>query len=513
MAPTPSDPPAPGVRARDPRTAVLIGLMTAVALAAIDSTIVATAVPSIVGDLGSYTLYPWMFSGFLLTQAVSIPFYARLADTYGRKPLLLVGTAVFLAASVLAGAAWSMEALIAGRVLQGVGAGAIGSISMTIAGDLYPVAERGRANAALSSVWGISAVLGPAVGGLFSDLVSWRWIFLVNIPVGLVALWLVHRNFTEVVGERPNRARLDVGGAVLLLTGATLIMLGLLESGTRWAWGSVPSTAVLAAGAAATAAFAWWENRAAAPMMPPRLWTRRVFIGVNTANAAVGVLLIAPVTMLPTFAQGVLGAGAAVAGFVVSAQSIGWPAASSLSAHLYMRAGFRQTALLGVLFTLTAGTMLLFVDEGTALGYIALCCLVQGAGLGLLSTSTVVGVQSLVPWDERGVVTGAAMFSRSVGSAVGAAVFGAVANSTLSTWFAGAPERIRGALPQGVDEAGAVLARADDPEVLRYVQEGLTLATHRVFLGLLVVSAVAFVALAATARRWEPHHVRPRERG
>src|ERR1700761_2017738 len=232
-----------GVGFRSERGPVLAALMLCTGLVALDSTIIATAVPSIVRDLGGFSQFPWLFSIYLLTQAVTVPLYGKLADVVGRKPVMFFGIAVFLLGSVLCGVAWSMPALIAFRAVQGIGAGAVQPMSMTIVGDLYTVEERARVQGYLASVWGAAAVLGPTLGGVFSEYVSWRWIFFVNLPLGAVASVVLARRFLEKVKER-KRHRIDYAGAGTLTAGCSLLILGLLEGGIEWAWVSVPSIVI-----------------------------------------------------------------------------------------------------------------------------------------------------------------------------------------------------------------------------------------------------------------------------
>ncbi|HEY4631490.1 MAG TPA: MFS transporter, partial [Blastococcus sp.] len=228
-----------GVGFRSERGPVLIGIMLSTALVAIDATVIATAVPSIVASLGGFAEFPWLFSVYLLAQAVTVPVYGKLADVFGRKPVMLLGIGLFLVGSILCGAAWSMGALIAFRAVQGLGAGAVQPMSMTIVGDLYSLQERAKVQGYIASVWGVSSVVGPTLGGVFSEYVSWRWIFLVNIPLCLVAAATIGMRFHERVDRR--RPRIDYAGAAVLTVALTLLILGLLEGGQAWAWGSPQS--------------------------------------------------------------------------------------------------------------------------------------------------------------------------------------------------------------------------------------------------------------------------------
>ncbi|MGY1813996.1 MDR family MFS transporter [Blastococcus sp. SYSU D00820] len=485
---------------RSERGPVLGAVMLSTALIALDSTIIATAVPAVVDDLGGFSQFPWLFSVYLLAQAVTVPVYGKLADVYGRKPLLLFGITVFVAASLFCGLAWSMPALIVGRALQGIGAGAVQPIGMTVIGDIYSVAERAKVQGYLASVWGISSVLGPTLGGVFSDYLSWRWIFLVNLPLGAVALVVLMRRFSEKVERRPHR--LDVAGAVLLSAGCALLILGLLEGGSAWAWSSAPSIAVLGAAAALLVVFALVERRAAEPVLPLWVLRRRVLVSGNVAAIALGALLIGLSSYLPTWAQSVLGASALEAGFALAALTLGWPIAASQAGRLYLRIGFRNTALIGVVLVIagTVGTALL--GQRTHLWQVAATVFLTGVGLGLCSSPLIVAVQSVVGWDRRGTVTATNMFARSIGSAVGAAVFGAVANATLAARFASPPAGLAGEVPTDVDSTTAALAQGG--AVAEFARASLHAASHGVFIGCAVTAVVIAVAVAVMPRRTEP---------
>ncbi|MGH7734301.1 MAG: MFS transporter, partial [Gemmatimonadales bacterium] len=237
------------------------------ALSAVDNTIVATAIPQVVRDLGGFSLFSWVFSAYLLSQTVTIPIYGKLADQWGRKPVLLFGTVVFLVGSALSASSWSMVSLICFRGLQGLGAGSIMATVNTLAGDLYSLEERGRIQGWLSSVWGISAVFGPTVGGSLAQYASWRWIFLINLPLGAGAIMLIARYLHENVSR--TRHRIDVAGAAAVLIAAGALVFGLLQGGVAWAWWSIPSGLVFAVALAAAALAVVAESRAAEPILPP----------------------------------------------------------------------------------------------------------------------------------------------------------------------------------------------------------------------------------------------------
>jgi len=447
---------------RSERGPVLISLMLATSLVAIDSTIIATAVPSIVADLGGFAQFPWLFSIYLLAQAVSVPIYGKLADLFGRKPIMLFGIALFLIGSILCGVAWSMPALIAFRAIQGLGAGAVQPMSMTIAGDIYTLAERAKAQGYLASVWAVSAVVGPTLGGLFSQYLSWRWIFVVNIPLCLLAAWMLIRSLREKVDRVPHK--IDYFGSLTLTVGATLVILGLLEGGQAWAWNSATSIWILGTGLVLLVVFVLVERRVAEPVLPLWVFTRPVLLASCVVGLLVGAVLMGLTTYVPTFVQGALGAGPLVAGFALATLTIGWPIAASQSGRLYLRIGFRSTALIGSGLVVVGIGLSVLLGAGSSITQVAGVCFVVGLGMGLVASPTLIAAQTSVGWTERGVVTGTNMFFRSIGSAVGVAVFGAIANTTLGG-----------------------LASVTPTE--------LSAATHDVFLASLVLAAIMVAAV------------------
>jgi EmrB/QacA subfamily drug resistance transporter len=408
---------------------VLVALMVTTGLVAIDATILATAVPTIVRELGGFSSFPWLFSLYLLTQAVTVPIYSKLADTWGRKPVVLVGIALFGLGSVLCGVAWSMPALIAFRAVQGLGAGAVQPMAVTIAGDIYTVAERAKVQGYIASVWAVSSVVGPTLGGLFSQLLSWRWIFFVNIPLCLVAAWLLWRRLHEDVERRPHR--IDWAGGVLLTASLSLLILGILEGGNGWAWASAPSVTVLGGGLVLLAAFLLVERRAAEPVLPLRLLSRRLLATAALVSVGVGVVLIGLTSYIPSFLEAFLDVSPLVSGLTLALLTIGWPITASQSGRIYLRAGFRATALIGTAVVVVGCVGLLVSARSPSLLTVGASCFVVGAGLGLTASPTLIAAQSSVDWGERGVVTGANLFARSVGSAVGVAVLGAIVNGAL----------------------------------------------------------------------------------
>ena len=492
-----------GVGFRSERGPVLVGLMLSTALVALDATIIATAVPSIVRDLGGFSQFPWLFSIYLLTQAVTVPLYGKLADVVGRRPVLFFGIAVFLVGSVLCGVAWSMPALIVARAVQGIGAGAVLPMTMTVVGDLYSVEERARVQGYVASVWGVSSVIGPTLGGVFAEYLSWRWIFFLNLPLGAVAAWMLWRSFHEKVERRKHQ--MDIAGAALLTTGFSLLILGLLEGGVAWDWASPVSLAVFAGAAVALVLVVLVERRAAEPVLPLWVFSRRVLVGGNLASIAVGVVLIGLSSYVPTYVQGVLGTGALVAGFALAAMTLGWPLAAALAGRVYLRIGFRDTALIGALGVIAGSLLVLRLTADSAVMTVAASTFVVGVGLGLMSAPVIVAVQSSVDWQRRGVVTATNMFARNLGSAVGVAVFGAIANTTLAHRFASAPDSLPSSLRESADAERLVVQGGDrSGPVADFVRSALFDAAHYVFVGIVVAAVLGFAVLWLMPRRTEP---------
>ena len=404
-----------------------MSVMLCTGLVAIDATVLATAVPSIVGELGGFQQFPWLFSAYLLGQAVTTPIYAKLSDVFGRKPVLLLGIALFLVGSILCALAWNMLALIVFRAIQGIGAGAVQPTAMTIVGDVYTLAERARVQGYLASVWAVSSVVGPLLGGVFSQLGVWRGVFLINIPLCLLAAWMFNRHFREEVTR--HRRSVDVLGALLLTCALTLLILAILGGGQTWAWTSAPSIAGFGAGFVLLAIFVVVERRAVEPILPLWVFSRRLLCATTLVGFGVGAVLMGLTSYVPTYLEGALRISPISAGLALAALTLGWPATASIAGRVYLRWGFRSTAAMGAALVIAGSAILVALAYRPNVGTVAAACLVIGGGMGLLAVPTLIAAQSSVEWSERGVVTGNNMFARSLGNAVGVAVFGAIANA------------------------------------------------------------------------------------
>lgn len=476
--------------------------MLTMMLAAMDATIVSTVVPQIVADLGGFSLFTWAFSIYLLAQAIMIPIYGKLADQYGRKPILIAGISVFVVASTACSAAWDMPSLIVFRGVQGIGAGAIMATVNTLAGDLFSIEERARIQGWLSSVWAFSAIAGPAFGGLMVEYASWRWIFFINLPLGAIALAFILVFLHENVEKREHRIDY-LGGLFIMLTLGTLIFM-LMQGGNAWAWSSWQTFSLAIATMLLAAITTWVERRAAEPIIPGWLWRYRVFAGSNLAMIVMGAMMMAPMAYLPTFAQSVYGLGTAAAGFVLAMMSIGWPLASSYSGRLYLTIGFRNTALIGACLQATAAIIFLLLPQDAAIFWLVLDQFIFGVGFGLMSTPLLVGAQSVVDWSTRGVVTSANMFSRYLGQTLGAAMFGAIFNGGLTQQLNSMPETLKDELAIDINQVVETLYQSGLSESAEsFLRSAIFDATNGIYWGILCLAVLTFASAALTPKKFQ----------
>ena len=480
------------VLTRRSRVLVTAALMLCMFLAALDGTIVATAVPTIVGDLGGLSRYSWIFSAYLLTSTVTVPLYGRLADLFGRRRVLLFGVAVFLLGSALCGAAQSMDQLIAFRALQGIGAGAVLPIAITVVGDIYSAQQRARMQGMFAAVWGVASVVGPLLGGLLVDHVSWRWIFEVNLPAGAVGTVLLVLFLRERITSRPHR--IDYEGTVLLTAGTTALLFALVRGGVDASWGSVQIIGLLVGAAVLLAAFVVWERRAKEPIIPPVLLRERLIVVALVLSGTGGMLMFGATAFLPLFVQGTLGGSATNAGLVLTPLSLGWVAAATIGGRVMIRTGYRPLVLTGVTLMAIGVALLLPLSAGSGQGQAEVAMVVLGLGLGSANTALVVSVQASVPWSLRGAATGQVQFMRTIFGALGVAAVGAVFNNAFSASLHSPPLSTTH-LPAGFN-ANWLLdpsTRARLGSALHPLQVALADALHRDFLLLLGVALLGVV--------------------
>ncbi|MCC6196252.1 MAG: MFS transporter [Burkholderiales bacterium] len=481
-----------------PRSVVLGCAMLALFMSAVEVTIVATALPQIVGNLGGLSLYTWVFSGFLLTQAATILVFGKLADLYGRRPVLIGGIAVFLVGSTLCGFAWSMPALIAFRLLQGLGAGSIQPIAMTIVGDLYTPRERPRVQGWLSSVWGFAAIVGPLVGGLIVEALSWHWIFWINVPVGLLASLGLALFLREDVARRAHR--IDYAGVALFCVAIAALLVAVMEGGVDWPWMSLPTLALAGTFAAALGLYLRRERRAPEPMIDLALWRSPLLASVNLSSLFAGAAIIGVTSFVPIYVQGVLGRSAIVAGFALTSMSLGWTLAAILSGSLLRALDAHRTVRLGGALLFCGALGLAVMRPGAGALVVGAAAFVLGVGMGMLNTTFVILIQGSVPWAQRGSATASNVFARMLGSTFGAAALGAVLNAALGRRLAESAGADAGLdnLRRMFDSAAGMSLPGGQHQAL---VDALAYALAHVFSGLAVLGALAMVAAWLVPRR------------
>jgi EmrB/QacA subfamily drug resistance transporter len=468
---------------------IIAALMMGMALGALESTVVGTAMPTIIGKLGGVSLLSWVFSAYLLTSTTTVPIYGKLADLYGRKPIFLFGVGVFLVGSVLSGLAQSMVQLIIFRAIQGVGAGAVLPITMTIIGDLFSIEQRARLQGLFSGVWGVSGIVGPALGGFLTDTAGWRWVFFIVVPFGLCSGGLILFLLHEQVEHR--RRQIDYVGSAALTASITLLLLGLLQGGEAWAWDSPESIATFCGAGLMLAVFLWNETRVAEPVLPLSLFRNRVIAVASIAGAISGGVMFGVTSFVPLFVQGVKGGTAINAGMVVAPMSVGWVAGSIISGQLIVRFGYRRSTLIGGVCLLSGGLLLATVGEGTALARMILLLCLIGLGMGFTSSAFVIALQNAVSWSQRGVVTATSQFFRTIGGSIGVAVLGAILTAQWTR---------RAADAGGVGFDRSILldpARRGEvaPELLGAMQSAMAGALHSVYVVIAALTVLVFLAV------------------
>jgi EmrB/QacA subfamily drug resistance transporter len=472
--------------------------MLALFMAAVEVTIVATALPQIVGKLGGFSWYTWVFSGFLLTQAATILVFGKLADLYGRRPVLIGGIVVFLIGSTLCGFAWSMPALIAFRLLQGLGAGSIQPVATTIVGDLYTPQERPRVQGWLSSVWGFAAIVGPLAGGVIVEALSWHWIFWINVPVGLLTIVGLTLFLREDVAHRPHH--IDYAGVALFCIAIAALLVAVMEGGVDWAWRSLPTLALVALFAAALGLYVARERRAPEPMIDLALWRARLIASVNVSSLFAGAAIIGVTSFVPIYVQGVLGRSAIVAGFALTAMSVGWPLASMLSGRFLRALEARNTVRVGGGLLFAGALVLATMPSGAGPVSVAVGAFIVGFGMGLLNTTFIILIQGSVAWAQRGSATASNIFARMLGSTFGAAALGAVLNTSLSSQFSGSEGGAASleAVRRMFDSADSAALPAAQHAML---QNALGTGLAHVFVALAVFGTVTMLATWAVPKR------------
>jgi EmrB/QacA subfamily drug resistance transporter len=483
------------------RWAVTAGVLTGMFLAALEATVVGTAMPTVIAALGGLNHYSWVFSAYLITSTVTVPVWGKLSDLYGRRLLYQIGIAVFLVGSALSGMSGSMTQLIVFRAIQGLGAGALVPLGMTIIGDIFTVTERARMQAYFSGVWGFSSVIGPVLGGFITDQWSWRWVFYINLPVGLAAALIIGLALKEPA--RQERPSIDYAGAALLTAAITLLMLALVEGGASLSALLSARNLELVGGAAILfALFVWVERRAADPLIPFKLFRNRVVTVSVVAGFLAGVGMFGAISFVPLFAQGALGATATEAGSLLTPLLLSWVGMSIIGGRLLLRVGFRPTCIVGFALMTFGFVLLSSYQIDTARRWLYVDLILIGAGLGLTMLTLLIAVQQSVARSQLGIATSLNQFSRSIGGAVGVAVMGAVLTAGLAARLGEVAQSGQGVLT--IERAAELAANPNalidpqaraalTPAALDALRRAMAGAIHNVFWVGTVLAALALL--------------------
>jgi EmrB/QacA subfamily drug resistance transporter len=467
------------------------GLLLAMLLASLDQTIVSTALPTIVGDLGGIDQLSWVVTAYLLSATVTIPLWGRASDLYGRKRLFQAAIAVFLLGSALSGVAQSLGELIAFRALQGLGAGGLMTLAMAIVADIISPRERGRYQGYIQMVFVLASVAGPLLGGLFADHLSWRWVFYVNLPIGAVALTVISMTLPLTLSER--RPRIDWAGAALIAGAITAVLLVTTWGGRDYAWDSAEILGLAAAAVAMLVAFVAQERRAPEPILPLRLFRDPVFVVVSAVLFLTTCSFFAVVVFAPLWLQAVTGATATNSGLLLLPLLLAGTASTVISGRLISRTGRYKRFPVAGLALMAVGLFLLSrMDAGTSRVTMSAVLVLFGVGFGMVSQVLTVAIQNAVDRRDIGIATGSANLFRALGGSMGVALFGAIFAARLDTW-----------LPRSVPSTGGVDAQSlqASPERLESlpaaVQHGIASAVaHSLDTVFLVASPIALVGFA-----------------
>jgi EmrB/QacA subfamily drug resistance transporter len=475
---------------------ILSGLMLGMLLAALDQTIVSTALPTIVGDLGGLDHLSWVVTAYLLTSTASTPLYGKISDLYGRRPVFQFAIVVFLIGSALAGASQEMWQLVATRAIQGVGAGGLMALVFAIIGDVIAPRERGRYQGYFGGVWGLASVAGPLLGGFFTEHLSWRWIFYINVPLGLIAL-VVTSSVLHIPHTRREHS-IDYPGAALLVGGVSSLLLGLVWGGNQYSWASGQVIGMLTAGAVLLGGFLFWETRATEPILPLRLFRNSVFSVTSAVGFVVGLAMFGAVVFIPVYLQVVDGVTPTESGLLMLPLMLGILVASIGSGRVISKIGRYKAFPIAGTAVMALG-MFLFsqLHTDTPHWQSGLDMFIVGAGLGLVMQVLVLAVQNAVNYSDMGVATSASQFFRSMGGTFGVAVFGTILNNRLAA-------NLRDLLPAGATPPTGTGSLTSSPSRIAQLPAAVKAPVIEAFvrsLDTVFLVAVPFV-LAAFALTW-----------
>lgn len=489
---------------------ITVGVMLSLLMSSLEATVVATAMPTIVSQLGDLSSYSWVFSAYMLASTISVPLYGKLADQYGRRKLYIFAMSLFLIGSLLCGLARTMGQLVVFRAIQGLGAGGLLPLAFIIIGDIYTLEQRARVQGLFSGVWGLSSVLGPLVGGILVDRAGWQWIFLMNIGPGLLALAVVASVMPDRVREPgAPRVQVDFAGAAALTGGLVLLLLGLFELGDR---GLTPPVGLLLGGALALLALLLWiERRAPEPIVPLGLFRERLFAIACLHGVMSGWAVFGTASYVPLYASALLGASATEAGTTLTPQLLAWVTASIIGSRILLRVGFRSMVITGMLLLVAGSVQLAMLNADSSRISAMVALAFTGVGMGLSIPAFLIAVQNSVPRQQLGTATATVQFSRSIGGTLGVSIMGAIMSARLAAGLRGA----------GRDPSSVDVAQLLDPIAARASAALDTAATGAlegalrwVFLVALAAAVLGFLATLFTPRielgeRREPEQ--PRE--
>jgi EmrB/QacA subfamily drug resistance transporter len=471
------------------RVRVIFGALILVfLLASLDQTIVSTALPTIVGELGGLQHLSWVVTAYLLASTVSGPLYGKFGDLYGRKVVLQTAIAIFLVGSALCGLSQNMAELISFRALQGLGAGGLIVTAIAVVGDVIPPRDRGRYQGIFGGVFGVSTIIGPLLGGFFVDNLSWRWIFYVNLPIGAVAFVVIGAVFH--VRPAPKQHKVDYLGAALLAGGLSAIVLFTSLGGTTWGWDSPEIIALIAIGVVAIGAFVFVESRVTEPILPLSLFRNRTFAVTSAVGFVVGLALFGAVTYLPLYLQIVKGVSPTRSGLQLTPLMLGLLVTSVLSGQLISRWGrYRIFPIIGTAVIAVGMLLLSRLGVGTSLWMAALDMVILGLGLGMVMQVLVLAVQNAVDYAYLGVATSGSTMFRSIGGSIGVSLFGAIFSNRLHTELA---QRLAPGMRLPSTTSPAAI-RALPPPVHDSYVHAVTAALSPIFFVAAVICLVAFV--------------------
>ena len=407
---------------------ITFSLMIAMFLAAIEATIVNAAMPTIVGALGGFALYSWVFSAFMLTNTTTVPIYGKLADMFGRKIMLITAILLFITGSALSGFASSMEQLVLYRAIQGLGAGGVLPLALTIAGDMFPLEKRAKVQGLFSSIWGISAIAGPLLGGFIVDHFSWRWLFFINVPIGAFVVLLLAL-FLPTYNNR-KKHKIDVLGATILSSGVVIFLYSTLIVG-QLGWLHWKTISLFVLSLTFFIIFVLIEQKVEEPFIPLSLFKNKIIASSNITAFLMGIGMFGSIQFVPLYVQNVIGTSATGAGLSITPQVLGWSAAAFIASPLLLKYGYRLPILLGVFLMTFAGLLLSQLNITTSYWYVLISMFILGLGLGFAMTTFAVAVQSAVTFEQRGLATSTQMFSRSIGATFGVTILGSILTASM----------------------------------------------------------------------------------